>query len=234
MGPVHPERFVGAAKKKKERTSFASREIRWVVKPRQGRSQEKLDRILDAAERIIAKKGFERASVSQIMREANCSVGLFYSRFRNKDELLRFLFERFLGEVSDTAREILNHQRWEDRNNPRELLEVLVRGTVALYQEKRGMIVAFHQAVMRDPALAARAMEVALELGSLASWPLGGKTAPAKARPIPALQFAIGAAMAILNERAYWEQAFHIDLADDEFVVREMVKMLEGYLAKSL
>lgn len=227
----------GRKRKKKadEANRFDSQEIRWVRKPRQGRSQEKLDRILDAAERIIAKKGFERASVAQIMREADCSVGLFYSRFRNKDELLRFLFERFLGEVSATARDMLNHERWQDRRTPRELLEALVRGTVALYREKRGMIVAFHQAVMRDPALAARAMEVALELGSLASWPLGGpKDAPGGAQPVRALQFAMGAAMAILNERAYWEQAFNIDLADDELVVQEMVKMLEGYLLKSI
>ena len=80
--------------------------LRWVRPPQQARSQETLHRILDAAEVLVAEKSFEDASVSEIVRRANSSVGAFYARFEDKDAVLRVLLRllpRVRGRVPLTA-----------------------------------------------------------------------------------------------------------------------------------
>jgi len=66
-------------------------ELVWIRPPQQARSQQTLSRILDAAEAILAEKGWEDASVAEIARRAGSSVGAFYTRFPDKDTLLAAL-----------------------------------------------------------------------------------------------------------------------------------------------
>ena len=54
------------------------------------REREKLRHrreILDAAERVFVSKGFDSATVEEIAREAEFSVGAIYTFFRNKEDL---------------------------------------------------------------------------------------------------------------------------------------------------
>ncbi len=61
---------------------------------------EKRDRILDAAIRVFADKGFHGARISDIATEAEIAYGLVYHYFKNKDEILATLFnERWSGFV---------------------------------------------------------------------------------------------------------------------------------------
>ncbi|RZT86705.1 TetR family transcriptional regulator [Pseudonocardia sediminis] len=60
--------------------------------------------LLDAAERIVARKGYAGAGVDEIAAEAGYSVGALYSNFRNKEELLVALVaDRANDHVTDTA-----------------------------------------------------------------------------------------------------------------------------------
>ncbi|MET0187825.1 MAG: TetR/AcrR family transcriptional regulator [Pseudonocardia sediminis] len=60
--------------------------------------------LLDAAERIVARKGYAGAGVDEIAAEAGYSVGALYSNFRNKEELLVALVaDRSHTHVADTA-----------------------------------------------------------------------------------------------------------------------------------
>ena len=43
--------------------------------PQQTRSQETLDRILDAAERVLEEKSFTEATLAEIMERAGVTVG---------------------------------------------------------------------------------------------------------------------------------------------------------------
>ena len=63
-------------------------ELRWIRPPQQARSQETLGRILDAAEALVAEKGFDDTPISEIVQRAGSSVGAFYTRFPAKDALL--------------------------------------------------------------------------------------------------------------------------------------------------
>jgi TetR/AcrR family transcriptional regulator, fatty acid metabolism regulator protein len=57
------------------------------------RAADKRERILDAAVRVFARKGFHRARVSEVAKAAGVADGTIYLYFKSKDALLVSLFE---------------------------------------------------------------------------------------------------------------------------------------------
>ena len=51
-------------------------------------------RIIDAALKVFAAKGFYNTRISEIAREANVADGTIYLYFKNKDDILISLFSR--------------------------------------------------------------------------------------------------------------------------------------------
>src|SRR5271165_3216928 len=54
---------------------------------------DKRDRILDAAVRVFARKGFYLTRVSEVAKAAGVADGTIYLYFKSKDDLLVSLFE---------------------------------------------------------------------------------------------------------------------------------------------
>ena len=67
--------------------------------PLQARSQQSLRRILDAAEFVMARQGYEKATISSICRRAGLTSGAFYARFSSKLDLLAPLVECLATEI---------------------------------------------------------------------------------------------------------------------------------------
>lgn len=59
-------------------------------------SQEKQDRILNAALKEFVLKGYQLASTNEIVKEADISKGLLFHYFKNKKTLYLFLYEHFM------------------------------------------------------------------------------------------------------------------------------------------
>lgn len=59
-------------------------------------------RILEAALRLFSRLGYEAASIRLIAAEAGVAQGLMYSHFRGKEDLLKALFRRGMGDVRET------------------------------------------------------------------------------------------------------------------------------------
>lgn len=55
--------------------------------PKQQRSIEKKQRIKDAAVKLMSEKGYHSTSSNEIAKEADVSIGTFYSYFKDKKEL---------------------------------------------------------------------------------------------------------------------------------------------------
>ena len=117
-------------------------DLRWIHPPQQVRSQATLTRILLAAEELVAEKGFEDSSVSEIVQRAGSSVGAFYSRFEDKQALLHALSNRFVEQAMATADAALDPVRWEDASIP-QILRAVIRFLVTIYRQQRGIIRAF-------------------------------------------------------------------------------------------
>ena len=75
-------------------------------KPKQARSQERFDKILDTAANLFAKKGFEATTTNEIAKEAAISIGSVYQYFDDKKGIAEALTARYveaLREVTDAV-----------------------------------------------------------------------------------------------------------------------------------
>jgi len=68
------------------------------------RSQNKRERILQAATRVFAREGYFSARVSEIARRARVADGTIYLYFRNKEHILISLFDEIMAEHVEAAR----------------------------------------------------------------------------------------------------------------------------------
>jgi len=123
-----------------------------VCGPKQARSERTMYRILDAAEQLIAEQGLAGLSIPEIVRRAGSSVGGFYARFRDKNELLRALEERHFRQLSDHLDAVADEGRWVNASAAQ-----IVRGAVGelvdITNQRRHMIVAFLFRAIQDPVL---------------------------------------------------------------------------------
>ena len=62
---------------------------------------EKQDRIINAAIKEFAQKGYDSASTNEIVKEAGISKGLLFHYFKNKKQLFFFLFDYCYNVVAD-------------------------------------------------------------------------------------------------------------------------------------
>ena len=129
-----------------------SRKLEWIRVPQQARSRETLERLLDAAESVIAEKGVEGASVAEIARRADSSIGAFYARFHDKEGLLQYLFERFDEQALATARAALEPARWEGISL-RLAFETVLRFLLEVLHEKRGLLGAMLARMPTSPSV---------------------------------------------------------------------------------
>jgi len=69
------------------------------------KNYEKYKKIIDAATKVFAKKGFYNAKVSEIAHEAGIADGTIYIYFKHKDDILISLFEEKMKEVLDNMKQ---------------------------------------------------------------------------------------------------------------------------------
>jgi len=117
------------------------RPLRSVAQPKQARSEESLQRLLDAAESLLAERSIGEVSIADIARRARSSVGGFYARFRDKDELLLALHERFVRELEQ--RFAIIEAEASKHASLSELLRPSLQMLVDIYRARRALLVAF-------------------------------------------------------------------------------------------
>lgn len=71
------------------------------------KNSDKHQKILDAAIKVFAHKGFYQSKVSEIAREAGVADGTIYLYFKNKDDLLISIFEVKMQELITKCREAI-------------------------------------------------------------------------------------------------------------------------------
>ena len=67
--------------------------------------QENRAKLLDAARKVFAEKGFEAATARDIVRETDLASGTFYNYFDDKADALRAVFEEFAAPARAAGRE---------------------------------------------------------------------------------------------------------------------------------
>lgn len=113
----------------KSKRLFGSRQTdRWAEKnvPARDRSESRLDEILRAAAHVIARDGYEKASMRAIAKESGASLAGLYHYFKSKEDLLFLIqfrtFSALLTEIKS---------RLHGVDDPMEQLRLLVRTHVS-------------------------------------------------------------------------------------------------------
>src|SRR5688572_25443506 len=91
-------------------------------------------RLLDAAERLFAAKGFEATSLRDVTAKAKANLAAVHYHFGSKEALVRAVFERRLGEVNRRRLELLTGRR-RGKLSPKDILHAFIAPTFDLMKE---------------------------------------------------------------------------------------------------
>lgn len=203
-----------------------------VARPRQARSRRTLERILRAAEELIEEKGLPDVSIPDIVARAGSSVGGFYGRFRDKNELLRALEERFFRQVDARLDALVDRARWHGAGLV-EIVEAGVRELFVVARERRNLISAFVHRAVREPEFRTQSLRfrehTARRFRTLL---LDHRAAVRHPHPERAVDLAVQLAFGLMLQRVVYGagRAGGRELGDEELAA-ELTRALVGYLA---
>ena len=123
--------------------------------PRQKRSRESLERLLEAAEAQIRAEGLDSLTVNAVVSRVGLSVGAFYARFPDKTALLHAVQNRFHSRLEPVIREQIRQEAGDCPDLASTLapaVEVLIRNVTAEWELSRG----FMMMSVFDPVMKAR------------------------------------------------------------------------------
>lgn len=202
-----------------------------VAGPKQARSERTLLRLLEAAEAIIAEQGFAALSIPAVVARAKSSVGGFYARFRDKNELLRALEERFFHEVTAILEALADERRWADASVS-EIVAAAVKELVTVTEDRRELIRACMFRAIQDTVIRDHAIDFRRRAAERMGAVLLAK-APHLAHPEPALalDLAVQAAFALMQNHVLLDgtRAAGRTLTTDE-LEREIARLVLAYV----
>lgn len=108
----------------------------------QARSRATEERILAAAETLLADCSFDEISVAGVASVADVSVGGFYARFQGKDALLDALHRRYEERRTARLQAAFDLDRWADRR-PHDRFRGVIAEIVDLMAEERHVLRTF-------------------------------------------------------------------------------------------
>jgi AcrR family transcriptional regulator len=200
--------------------------------PRQKRSQETLDRILDATERLLLKRRFESLSVQEIVRASGTSVGAFYNRFRDKDSLIWGLYDRYDDNLDDWISD------WRRRQGepPADLIQAaawVTRYLIETLQARRHLLRALALLVRAHPeaeqgAQARRTAQHRFLIDAL----LAHRDQTLHPEPERAAQVAVFGAVSICRERILFSEGLHAQTTEQSNaqLLEDVTNMVVGLL----
>lgn len=101
-----------------------------VRSPKQARSIQTKEKILDTAYRMICTKGYFNTTTNEIAKEAGIPIGSFYAYFRDKDSILMEILHRYHQAFNEsTADVVANLEVYQEDKRAwiRYLIESLIR-----------------------------------------------------------------------------------------------------------
>lgn len=104
-----------------------------VRKPRQTRSIQTKEKILDAAYRLFCEKGYFKTTTNEIARVAGVSIGSLYSYFKDKDTILLEILDRYNASFSK-VHETISKDMEQYLKNPREWFRCFIQSMIEVHK----------------------------------------------------------------------------------------------------
>jgi AcrR family transcriptional regulator len=128
--------------------------------PLQRRSRESLERVLRAGERLLAERGYDGFTISEVSRAAKVSVGSVYGRFEGKDALVHEIHRRMLERLTPPAGDAL-----VETADLRAAVQRATRRLADATDSERALLRAFMLRGPVDARIAARGSEASQAAG---------------------------------------------------------------------
>lgn len=105
--------------------------------PQQARSRERVQRLLEAADRVLAAEGFSALTVRRLAEEAGVPVGSIYQFFADKAGVVDALARRYIGEFDEMIEVLVadaESRSWDD------VVDTVIGSAVAMYRDRPGYV----------------------------------------------------------------------------------------------
>lgn len=126
--------------------------------PSQRRSRASLERLLDAAEALLAERGLEGLSVASLSERSGLSNGAIYWRFGTMQDLVHAVHGRIVEQLEAEHSVYDEPERWQNLG-PGEVAATAARLEAELFRRHAGPLRVLALASAHDEALAARGAE---------------------------------------------------------------------------
>lgn len=198
--------------------------------PKQQRSRESYERVLDAAYGLLEENGFEGFTVQEVAARANVSVGAIYERFGNKETLLRTVHARLM----DTMAQFDSGTGAVEPTNASEMIDVLVRRVAATMGAHRAILRAFMHLGALDEVISSRGSLESVELSRRFKDALGPHAAEFRhADPDVALDVAFRITYSTLARQVMYGPLFESDVnLGWEQLTAELANACTAYLLR--
>ena len=98
------------------------------------KSLNKHTKILNAATKVFAKKGFFNARISDIAKEAKVADGTIYLYFNNKFDILISVFDEEISNMINQVNKLIDKE-----DDPKRMLELFINKHLAMMKKNRNL-----------------------------------------------------------------------------------------------
>jgi AcrR family transcriptional regulator len=106
-------------------------------RPQQARSRARVQRLLEAADRVLATEGYAALTVRRLAEEAEVPVGTIYQFFTDKGAVVDALARSYIGEF-DAMIELLvadaESRQWDD------VVDTVIDAAIEMYRSRPGYL----------------------------------------------------------------------------------------------
>jgi len=193
--------------------------------PRQARSRERLRRVLDAADEVLARDGAQAFTTTRVAAEAGVPVGSVYRFFDDKEAIVEALAVRYWSDFEDLVAGVAEADGADPLEDPiGAVLDVLVAG----FRASPGFLALWYGGLrserVRDATRPTReAIARSIERILARHWPRARRQARARV-----------AEMAVLAGDGLLREAFRRDRRGHAAVLAESKLMLKAYVTERL
>jgi AcrR family transcriptional regulator len=129
--------------------------------PKQKRSQESLERVLEASIGLLEDRGFDAFTVQEVSQRAEVSVGAIYARFGSKENLLRAVHRHSMEALQEAQTEAVAAL---DGRPAREVIVEAVRTIAGIFRGNEPLLRAFMHLGAVDEEISRRGSEASTDL----------------------------------------------------------------------
>jgi AcrR family transcriptional regulator len=131
--------------------------------PKQRRSRESFERVLETATKLLEEKGFEAFTIQDVSQRSGVSVGAIYARFVSKENLLRAVHQHVM-ETMRVEHEAVAAVDSRPGRTAREVIAGAVRSVAEIFRGNEQLLSAFMHLGALDHEIAKRGSESSIDL----------------------------------------------------------------------